>query len=48
MSIAEALSGKNSIELDDPQTTPRKKSKRQCHFDPSWMKEFEGICRGSP
>ena len=25
MSISEALSGKDSIELDDPQTPPRKK-----------------------
>ena len=41
MNLAEALSGKDSIELDDPQTPPCKK---QC-FDPSWMKEFEGISR---
>ena len=34
MSLAEALSGKDSIELDYPQTPPCKK---QC-FDPSWMK----------
>ncbi len=27
------------------QTPPRKKPKRQCHFDTRWMKEFEGICR---
>ena len=41
MSVAEALSGKDTIKLDDPQIPPCKK---QC-FDPSWMKEFEGISR---
>ena len=50
MSISEALShlGKTllSIELDDPQTPPRKKPKRQCHFDPSWMKERFILTRG--
>ena len=30
-----------------PQTPPSKKPKRQCHFDASWMKEFEGIRRSS-
>ena len=28
-------------------TPPRKKPKRQCHFDANWMKEFEGIGRSS-
>ena len=46
MSISEALSGKDSIELDDPQTPPRMKPKRQCHFDPSWMKERFILTRG--
>ena len=34
MSLDEALSGKDSIELDDPQTPPCKKQS----FYPSWMK----------
>ena len=47
MSMAMVLSRKDSIELDDPQSSARKTPKRQCQFYLSWMKEFEGICRSS-
>ena len=24
---------------------PKKKSRRDCHFDPKWIKEFAGVSR---